>query len=76
MTSKNFAMLPSQRLLAGNSFITEKDAFLTQAARKKNPSTVRCHVTRSKQRELALLGKRSSDFQFDKFCREGIHVLH
>lgn len=35
MTSKNFVMLPSQRLLAGNGFIAEKDEFLTQKAQKE-----------------------------------------
>lgn len=35
MTSKNFVMLLSQRLLAGNGFIAEKDEFLTQKAQKE-----------------------------------------
>lgn len=72
MTSKNFVMLPSQRLLAGNGFIAEKDEFLTQKAQKEKSKY--CYMSCDPEviKESARCwGKDPATFNFiSKFCRE------
>lgn len=70
MTSKNFVMLSSDRLLAGNSFIAEKDAFLTQKARKEKSKNcyMSCDPEVTKD-SASCWGKDPATFDFISFAR-------